>query len=201
MKKPLTIYLYYCPPSSGILLSGFGAALATIFLFKPQPVGVSVIFLTVISYLMGNAMAMVLPTKGVVGRWLNPFPFNSKEHLAIIVMSSSASGVANATDVLAAQKLYYGIRPHPIISVFLLLSSQLLGYGVAGFLRKSLVYPGKMLWPSVLPLSALVETLHRDRARMAKRWKFFWTVFGLVALYEVLPQYVSIPTTYLGSQY
>ncbi|KAL8358743.1 hypothetical protein RB601_009895 [Gaeumannomyces tritici] len=179
----------------GIILSGFGAALATIFLFKPQPVGVSIIFLTLISYLMGNGMAMVLPTKGAVGRWLNPFPFNSKEHLAIIIMSSSASSVAHATDVLAAQKLYYGVRPHPMISVFLLLSSQLLGYGLVGFLRKSLVYPGKMLWPGVLPLSALVETLHRNRARMAKRWKFFWIVFGAVALYEALPQYSSLDFT------
>lgn len=32
--------------------------------------------------------------------------FNSKEHLAIVIMSSSASGAAYATEVLAAQKLY-----------------------------------------------------------------------------------------------
>lgn len=32
--------------------------------------------------------------------------FNSKEHLAIVIMSSSASGAAYATEVLSAQKLY-----------------------------------------------------------------------------------------------
>jgi len=89
----------------GIGLSGFGSALATIFLFKPQSVSVSVIFLTVISYFAGNAMSLSLPRNGLIGRWLNPHSFNSKEHLAIVIMSSSASGAAYATEVLATQKL------------------------------------------------------------------------------------------------
>ena len=118
-------------------------------------------------------MALVLPTTGRVGRWLNPGPLNSKEHLAIVIMSSSASGAAYAAEVLATQKLYYGIVPNPVVTILLLFSSQLLRYGMAGVLRKSLVYPTKMLWPQVLPLSSLIETLHRDKSEMQKRFKFF----------------------------
>lgn len=88
-------------------------------------------------------------------------------------MSSSASGAALATEVLAAQKLYYNVVPDSVVAVLLLFSSQLLGYGMAGVLRKSLVYPTKMLWPSVLPLSSLIETLHRERNEMKKRFRFF----------------------------
>jgi hypothetical protein len=55
----------------GIGLSGFRSALATIFLFKPQSVSVSVIFLTVISYFAGKAMSPSLPRNGSIGRWLN----------------------------------------------------------------------------------------------------------------------------------
>lgn len=88
-------------------------------------------------------------------------------------MSSSAAGAALATEVLAAQKLYYGVVPNSGIAVLLLFSSQLLGYGMAGVLRKSLVYPTKMLWPGVLPLSSLIETLHRERNEMRKRFRFF----------------------------
>lgn len=70
---------------AGLGLSAFGAALATIFLFKPQSVSVSIIFLTVISYAGGLGMEIVLPKGGFLGRWLNPHPFNSKEHLAIVM--------------------------------------------------------------------------------------------------------------------
>lgn len=158
----------------GFGLSGFGSALATIFLFKPQSVSVSIIFLTVISYVAGNAMEYIIPKTGKVGRWLNPHPFNSKEHLAIVIMAGSASGAAAATEVLATQKLYYNIIPNAAVAILLLFSSQLLGYGMAGVLRKSLVYPTKMVWPSILPLSALIETLHRDKVEMKKKFNLFW---------------------------
>ncbi|CAK7200113.1 hypothetical protein SEUCBS139899_002803 [Sporothrix eucalyptigena] len=173
----------------GVGLSTFGAALATIFLFKPQSVSVSVIFLTVISYVLGNGMATFLPSTGRM-RWLNPHSFNSKEHLAVIIMSSSASSAAYATEVLAAQKLYYNVVPPAAVAILLLFSSQLLGYGMAGVLRRSLVYPTKMIWPGVLPLSSLVETLHRDRSEMQQRFRFFWIVFGVVAVWEWFPQYI-----------
>jgi OPT family oligopeptide transporter len=151
---------------------------------------VSVIFLTVISYVIGTAMSLALPRSGFIGRWLNPHSFNSKEHLAIVIMSSSASGAAYATEVLATQKLYYNIVPNTFVAILLLLSSQLLGYGMAGVLRKSLVYPTKMLWPSILPLNSLIETLHRDKSEMKKKFNLFWIVFGIVAVWELFPQYI-----------
>lgn len=135
-------------------------------------------------------MSLILPSKGITGRWLNPHSFNSKEHLAIVIMSSSASSAAYATEVLATQKLYYNIIPNAAVAILLLLSSQLLGYGLAGVLRKSLVYPTKMVWPSILPLSSLIETLHRDKAEMRKKFNFFWIIFGVVAVWELFPQYV-----------
>lgn len=142
-------------------------------MFKPQSVSVSIIFLTVISYVAGNAMAYLIPQRGPIGRWLNPHAFNAKEHLAIVIMSSSASESARATEVLAAQRLYYDVVPNSMVAILLLFSSQLLGYGVAGILRRSLVYPTKMVWPTVLPLSSLIEALHRERAEMKKKFNFF----------------------------
>jgi OPT family oligopeptide transporter len=153
-------------------------------------VAVSVIFLTVIGYVLGNAMSLAIPRKGLIGRYLNPHPFNSKEHIALVVMASSASGAAYATEVLATQKLYYNVIPNPVVAIALLFSSQLLGYGMAGILRKSLVYPTKMLWPSVLPLNSLIETLHRDKTEMKKKFNLFWIVFGVVAVWELFPQYI-----------
>lgn len=147
-------------------------------------------FLTVISYVIGTAMSLVIPKGGFIGRWFNPHTFNSKEHLAIVIMSSSASGAVYATEVLATQKLYYNIVPNAFVAILLLLSSQLLEYGIAGVLRKSLVYPTKMLWPSILPLNSLIETLHRDKSEMRQKWNLFWIVFGVVAIWEWFPQYI-----------
>ncbi|KAH8674513.1 oligopeptide transporter [Tricladium varicosporioides] len=184
--NPWTFRMFFL----GIGLSAFGSILATIFLFKPQAVSVSIIFLTVISYVSGNAMSLLLPRNGVIGRWFNPHNFNSKEHLAIVIMSGAASGAAAATDVLATQKLYYNIVPNAFVAIMLLLSSQMLGYGMAGVLRRSLVYPTKMIWPAILPLSALIETLHRDKSEMKKKFNIFWIIFGVVAVWELLPQYI-----------
>lgn len=82
------------------------------------------------------------------------------------------------------------VVPEPVVAILLLFSSQLLGYGMAGVLRKSLVYPTRMLWPSILPLSSLIETLHRERAEMKKRFNFFWIIFTIVAVWELFPQYI-----------
>jgi hypothetical protein len=58
----------------GIGLSTFGGSLATIYYFKPQTVSVSTVFLGVISYVLGEIMATVIPRRGMLGRFLNPHP-------------------------------------------------------------------------------------------------------------------------------
>lgn len=56
----------------GIGLAVFGSVLQEIFYFKPQTIFVSVIFLTVIAYPLGEGMAFIIPRKGKVGKFLNP---------------------------------------------------------------------------------------------------------------------------------
>jgi hypothetical protein len=59
---------------TGIGLATFAGILATIYYFKPQQVAISVVFLAVISFVLGRAMEFVLPKKGLLGRMLNPHP-------------------------------------------------------------------------------------------------------------------------------
>lgn len=54
-------------------------------------------------------------------------------------MASAAANSALATEVLAVQRLYYNITPNIPASIFLLFSSQLLGYGIGGVLRCKLL--------------------------------------------------------------
>jgi hypothetical protein len=60
--------------SEGIGLSTFGGCLATIYYFKPQTALVSQVFLAVVSYVIGEAMAKVIPRSGWIGRLFNPHP-------------------------------------------------------------------------------------------------------------------------------
>lgn len=174
----------------GIGLSTFGGTLATIYYFKPQVVGVSTIFLAVISYVLGELMSHLIPSKGLIGKLFNPYPFNKKEHAAIVVMAASAANAPLAVEVLAVNKLWYNKTPHPIIAILLTFSSQCLGYGVAGLLRKTLVYPTKMLFPALLPVNSLLEVLHGEKSQVTKRLRVFYIGFGVLFFWEFFPQYI-----------
>lgn len=171
-------------------MSVFGSVLQEIFYFKPQTVYVSVIFLTVLAYIMGEGMAFIIPRKGRIGKILNPGPFNAKEHAAIAIMASAASVSALATEALAVQELYYGGYPNKAGGIFITMASQLIGYGIAGLLRETLVYPTKMLWPINLPISTLLETLHRDKAETKQRLKIFYILFFTMFVWETIPEYI-----------
>ncbi len=168
----------------------FASVLQEIYYFKPQVIYVSVVFLAVISYVLGEAMAFILPSRGPIGHFLNPGPFNSKEHAGIVIMASAAAANAVATEILAAQKLYYNMDPSPAAAIFLVIASQLLGYGIAGLLRGTLVRPTKMLWPINLPVNTLLETLHRDKKETKVRLKVFYVIFAVMFVWEVLPEYM-----------
>lgn len=163
--------------SIGLGLSCFGAVLQEIFYFKPQTIYVSVIFLTVLAYILGEFMAIIIPRRGAIGHFLNPGPFNMKEHASITLMASAASQSALATEALAAQDLFYGGYPSKVAGVFIVISSQLIGYGIAGLLRDVLVYPTHMLWPMNLPVTSLLESLHRDKTEAKARLRIFYIIF------------------------
>ena len=179
----------------GLGLAIFGSVLQEIFYFKPQTIYVSLVFLTVIAYALGEFKAQIIPRRGRIGRLLNPFPFNLKEHAAITLMASAGTQSALATEALAAQQLFYGGYPSKAAGIFLVLSSQLIGYTVAGLFRSVLVFPTKLLWPINLPLTSLLETFHGSRAPDAKkvvkkRMKVFWIVAGCIFVWEIFPEYI-----------
>ncbi|THY84833.1 OPT superfamily oligopeptide transporter [Aureobasidium pullulans] len=173
----------------GIGLSIFASVLQEIFYFKPQTIFVSLVFLTVIAYVLGDAMAFAIPRRGWL-RYLNPHEFNQKEHAAITIMASAAAVSALATEALAAQALFYGGYPSVGAGIFIVLSSQLLGFGVAGMLRDILVYPTKMLWPMTLPVTTLLQTIHKDKAETKQRMRVWYIIFFCLFFWEILPEYI-----------
>ncbi|PIL27341.1 transporter [Ganoderma sinense ZZ0214-1] len=172
----------------GIGLSAFTSVLATIYTFKPQNASVSQLFCLIIAYVLGTAMHSMMPTTGY-WHYLNPGPFNIKEHTAIVIMASTASTVAVAMEVIAALDLFYNIKLNPALAIFQIFASQMIGYGIAGLLRNLLVYPTYAFYPTYISVVNLLQSLHFGGILNHKKRRYFWIVFTAIFLWEWIPQY------------
>ncbi|PAV19472.1 OPT oligopeptide transporter [Pyrrhoderma noxium] len=188
----------------GLGLSCFGAVLGQIFYFRPQTVFVSQLFLQIIGYILGRALAEIVPGVGNpherlqmpdnwFWRWMNPGQFNIKEHVAVTIFSSTAAESALAISIFAADDLYYKINPNVAVGIFTLIGSQLIGYGIGGLMRSFLVYPTYIVFPNLLPTVQLFDALHRGKGifLQKKRVKFFWFVFIGIFVWEWFPEYIA----------
>jgi OPT family oligopeptide transporter len=154
--------------------------------FKPVGIALTNTFMLILAYLFCTAWAKWLPQGG----WLNHGPLNVKEHTCIYIMISSANVSAYATSILSAQQLFYEDSPGPAGGIFLLLATQLVGYGIAGQLRPYLVYPSNMIWPVSLPTISLLKTFNTNADEAKWRTRFFFIIFGAIFVYEIIPQYM-----------
>lgn len=111
-------------------------------------------------------------------------------------MASAAAQSALATEALAAQYLFYGGYPDKAAGIFIVLTSQLIGFGIAGILRDVLVFPTNMIWPVTIPVSSLLETIHKDRKETKRKMRIWYAVFLAVFVWEIFPEYIF--TTLIG---
>ncbi|KAH8199653.1 hypothetical protein TruAng_006183 [Truncatella angustata] len=130
----------------GLFLVVIGASMNTLFSLRSPSIGLGALIAQIIAWPIGQGWEKIMPKKQfvlpVLGiKWsLNPGPFNIKEHSIIVVMASVSFSVAYATDIILAQ-----------------LS---LGYGIAGMMRKFLVYPASMIWPGNLVSVVLMNAMY-----------------------------------------
>lgn len=69
----------------------------------------------------------------------------------------------------------------------LLLTTQMIGFGLAGLVYNLLVRPTAMLWPSTLTVVTLLNALHGEGELTAKRMRFFYMAFIAIFFYQFLP--------------
>ncbi|KAF9410344.1 hypothetical protein BGZ94_001675 [Podila epigama] len=146
---------------------------------------------------VGQFMARVLPTRlyNLFGfRFsLNPGPFNVKEHVLITIMANCGAGTAYAVDIIIIQRVFYKQDFGFLANLLLILTTQLVGYGMAGILRRYLVYPAAMIWPSNLVTVALFNTLHRREQLSPGQWtrQRFFAVCAIGSfIYYWIPAYI-----------
>ncbi|BEJ15101.1 hypothetical protein CspHIS471_0408680 [Cutaneotrichosporon sp. HIS471] len=174
-----------------------GAAASTVFYFKSNAPSFSSYFVILATYPLGHALAserLVSRHKTLFGVDLNPGPFSVKEAILISVLSSSGAMSAYAADILAMLDLYYKAPLATIPSIILLLTTQCIGFGLAGMLYNLLVARPAMYWPSTLVVVQLFTTLYDTAATNKaarkltnRRLHVFLAVFIFTFLWQFLP--------------
>ncbi|KAK9365622.1 OPT oligopeptide transporter protein-domain-containing protein [Lipomyces kononenkoae] len=152
----------------------------------------------------GRFLQYVLPDVGFTFRGtrytLNPGPWTYKEQMfSTIMVNVSISGAYFVQYNVLSQKLpmFYGNNYVGWGYQFLMcFSSQYFGLGMAGIMRRFVVYPIKQVWPTILPTLALNRALLKDDVRTLangwtmSRYKFFTICTGAMFLYYWFPGYV-----------
>jgi hypothetical protein len=129
----------------GILLTTVASAVNMLFSLRNPSIVVTTFAIQLVAYPLGLGWDLIMPkrkfrTFGI--EWsLNPSPFNLKEHTIIVVMANASFGGGNAcaTDVLLAQEVMYGQRFGWAFQILLVITTQVIGFGLAGMCRRFLV--------------------------------------------------------------
>lgn len=133
----------------GLLLTTLASGLNCLFALRQPIITITSLTVQLVAYPLGVAWYRAMPRRRFLlfGKSfsLNPGEFSVKEHVIIVVMANVnvAGGVAYATDTITAQRGFYGQDFGWGFNLLLIISTQMLGYGLAGVFRKVLVWPGK----------------------------------------------------------
>uniref|UniRef100_M8AVE2 Oligopeptide transporter 4 n=1 Tax=Aegilops tauschii TaxID=37682 RepID=M8AVE2_AEGTA len=167
--------------SIGLFSCSLLSFLNQFFSYRTEPLVITSLTVQVASLPMGHFLARVLPRRkpmvlfrsgfvprlkfrapALLGGWewsLNPGPFNMKEHVLISIFANAgyAFGNGNAYAVMIVDiiRAFYGRSISFIAAWLLIITTQVLGYGWAGLMRKYVVEPAHMWWPSTLVQGSL----------------------------------------------
>ncbi|XP_059287467.1 oligopeptide transporter 2-like [Lycium ferocissimum] len=179
----------------GILSCGILAFLNTFFSYRTQPLSISMITVQIAALPLGKIMARVLPTrKFKIGSWefsFNPGPFNMKEHVLISIFANCGAGTAYAVSIVTIIKAFYLRNISFVAGWILVVTTQCLGYGWAGIMRKYVVEPAEMWWPGNMVLVSLFRALHeKDADGKSSRGKFFLVVLACSFIWYIVPGFL-----------
>ncbi|KAM4067127.1 OPT oligopeptide transporter protein [Hirsutella rhossiliensis] len=155
----------------------------------------------ILLYPCGKFLALVLPDWGftVGGKRisLNPGQWTYKEQVLSTVIVDVGLTSAYCFWNIQTQTVYYKDKwLTPGYGILLLLSTQLMGLGFSGLLRRFVVYPVEALWPNILPTLALNRALLVPEKRETvhgwslSRYNFFFIVFSCMFVYFWLPDFI-----------
>ncbi|KAI1452673.1 OPT-domain-containing protein [Annulohypoxylon moriforme] len=190
---------------------GFSVLLAFInqlFSIRQPTITVQANVAQLLAFPIGKAFERLLPDAGII-LWgtrhsLNPGPFSRKEHMLITIMANVSWNYPYTNNIIWVQYLpayfnqsYAGQFSYQIL---IALSTNYIGYGMAGVIRRFLVYPSYCVWPSSLVTIALNAAFHNDKNAPVEspfgkiftisRIRFFGLTFVAMFVYFWFPNYI-----------
>ncbi|KAJ0078126.1 hypothetical protein Patl1_37207 [Pistacia atlantica] len=185
----------------GLLSCALLSFLNQFFAYRTEPLVITQITVQVATLPIGHFLAAVLPKTqfGIPGFGskvfsLNPGPFNMKEHVLISIFANAGSafgsGSAYAVGIVTIIKAFYRRKISFLASWLLIITTQVLGYGWAGLLRKYVVEPAHMWWPGTLVQVSLFRALHEKDEQRMTRAKFFLIALICSFSWYVVPGYL-----------
>ncbi|CAL5433510.1 unnamed protein product [Camellia sinensis] len=190
----LTFRMWVLGILSCILLS----FLNQFFWYRTEPLTITAISAQIAVVPLGQLMAAKITDRVFLkgSRWeftLNPGPFNVKEHVLITIFANSGAGTVYAIHVVTVVKVFYKKHITFFVSLIVVITTQVLGFGWAGIFRRYLVEPSAMWWPANLVQVSLFRALHEKEERAkggVTRTQFFLIALTCSFAYYVFPGYL-----------
>ncbi|KAL1556393.1 OPT superfamily [Salvia divinorum] len=190
----LTFRMWFLGTLSCILLS----FLNQFFWYRTEPLSITAISAQIAVVPLGQLMAAKITDRVFLRgtRWeftLNPGPFNVKEHVLITIFANSGAGTVYAIHIVTAVKVFYQKHISFSVSLIVVITTQVLGFGWAGIYRRYLVEPAAMWWPANLVQVSLFRALHEKDEREkggVSRTQFFVIAFICSFAYYIFPGYL-----------
>ncbi|XP_043716884.1 LOW QUALITY PROTEIN: oligopeptide transporter 7-like [Telopea speciosissima] len=168
------------------------------FWYRTEPLTITAISAQIAVVPLGHLMASTLTDRVFFkeSRWeftLNPGPFNVKEHVLITIFANSGAGTVYAIHIVTAVKVFYKEKFTFLVSIIVVITTQVLGFGWAGIFRRYLVEPAAMWWPANLVQVSLFRALHEKedtpKGRLTRN-QFFLIAFMCSFAYYIFPGYL-----------
>ncbi|KAL7111102.1 hypothetical protein ACP275_05G066900 [Erythranthe tilingii] len=190
----LTFRMWFLGTLSCVLLS----FLNQFFWYRTEPLSITAISAQIAVVPLGQLMAAKITDRSFFrgSRFeftLNPGPFNMKEHVLITIFANSGAGTVYAIHVVTAVKIFYKQHISFFVSLIVVITTQVLGFGWAGIYRRYLVEPAAMWWPANLVQVSLFRALHEKDERTkggVTRTQFFIIAFITSFAYYIFPGYL-----------
>ncbi|KAH9774957.1 Oligopeptide transporter 7 [Citrus sinensis] len=147
----LTFRMWVLGTLSCVLLS----FLNQFFWYRTEPLSITAISAQIAVVPLGQLMAAKLTDRVFFKSTpleftLNPGPFNVKEHVLITIFANSGAGSVYAIHIVTVVKVFYKQHFTFFVSLLVVFTTQVLGFGWAGIFRRYLVEPAAMWWPANL---------------------------------------------------
>ncbi|KIO28914.1 hypothetical protein M407DRAFT_229195 [Tulasnella calospora MUT 4182] len=166
----------------------------------------------ILAWLGGKLLEKILPisTWTVAGYEfsLNPGPFNIKEHtlmylLGGLTLEGNVAPYAMGATIVWEKKYHQGSSTGLTFNFLIVLSTQILGFGLVGLCDHLLVWPASAIWPTELAMCATLNALHAgddaySNHKGPREITFFATVVVAAGVWAFFPGYIFTALSYFS---